>query len=177
MRSQHEPLASAPFTVLRTSRVMRTEAQSFRLLLCRRLCFPIPLSLRTCRCGRQLDSFGHHRAACQVAGVLGRRGFPSGMCGCTGLSRSRGTSHHEHARRDMDLGHFDALDARRLEVVADGFTLWRGAQLAIDTTLVSPLKTDGTARNRTRPADARRGPTPNSRVKEVGLAWSCWQPR
>ena len=76
MRSQHGPLASAPFTVLPTSRVVRTEAQSFRFLLCRRLRFPIPLSLRTFRCGRQLDSFGHHRAACQVAGVLGRRGFP-----------------------------------------------------------------------------------------------------
>ena len=30
------------------------------------------------------------------------------------------------------------LDSRRLGVVADGLTLWRGAQLAIDTTLVSP---------------------------------------
>ena len=36
--------------------------------------------------------------------------------------------------RDMDLGHFDALDVRRLEVVADGLTFWRGAQLDIDTT-------------------------------------------
>ena len=27
--------------------------------------------MRTCRCGRQLDMFGHHRAACAVAGVLG----------------------------------------------------------------------------------------------------------
>ena len=44
MRSQNGPLASAPFTVLPTSRVMRTEAQSFRFLLCRRLRFPIHLS-------------------------------------------------------------------------------------------------------------------------------------
>ena len=36
----------------------------------------LPLSMRTCRCGRQLDMFGHHRAACAVAGVLGRRCFP-----------------------------------------------------------------------------------------------------
>ena len=26
--------------------------------------FPLPLSSRTCRCGRPLDIFGHHRAAC-----------------------------------------------------------------------------------------------------------------
>ena len=38
------------------------------------------------------------------------------------------------------------LDSRRLEVVADGF--WRGAQLALDTTMVSPLRRDGTTRPR-----------------------------
>ena len=37
------------------------------------------------------------------------------------------------------------LDGRRLEVVADGLSLFGGAQLAIDTTLVSALRRDGTA--------------------------------
>ena len=46
---------------------------------------------------------------------------------------------------DLDLGEFNGLDGRRLEVIADGLPLWRGAQLAIDTTLVSPLHSDGTA--------------------------------
>ena len=45
--------------------------QSFRVLLQRRLRLPIPLSSRSCRCGRQLDPFGHHRAGCSEAGVLG----------------------------------------------------------------------------------------------------------
>ena len=125
MRSQHGPLASAPFTVLPASRVMRIEGQSFRLLLCRRLRFPLHLSLRTCRCGRQLDSFGHHGAACQVAGVLGRRGFPL-ECAAAQVCREAGARVTTNMLvRDMDLGHFDALDARRLEVVADGLTLWR----------------------------------------------------
>ena len=35
-----------------------------------------------------------------------------------------------------------------VEVVADGLTLWQGAQLATDTTLVSPLRRDGSARPR-----------------------------
>ena len=35
----------------------------------------LPLAGRACRCGRLLDSFGHHRAACARAGVLSRRGF------------------------------------------------------------------------------------------------------
>ena len=48
--------------------------------------------------------------------------------------------------RDLDLGEFNGLDGRRLEVIADGLPLWRGAQLAIDTTLVSPLHRDGSAR-------------------------------
>ena len=46
--------------------------------------------------------------------------------------------------RDLDMGVPNALDDRRLEVVADGLPLHGGAQLAIDTTMVSPLHADGT---------------------------------
>ena len=49
-------------------------SQSFRVLLLRRLHLPLPLSSLNCRCGRPLDCFGHHRSACAVSGVLGRRG-------------------------------------------------------------------------------------------------------
>ena len=48
--------------------------------------------------------------------------------------------------RDMDLAQHDRMDGRRLEVVADGLPLLGGAQLAIDTTMVSPLHRDGRAR-------------------------------
>ena len=72
-RSQCGPLASAPLTALPTSKATRLDPQPFRLLLCRRLHLPLPLSMR---CGRQLNIFGHHRAACALAGVLGKRGFP-----------------------------------------------------------------------------------------------------
>ena len=47
--------------------------------------------------------------------------------------------------RDMDLVPNDRIDNRRLEVVADGLPLFGGAQLAIDTTLVSALRRDGTS--------------------------------
>ena len=50
--------------------------------------------------------------------------------------------------RDMGLAVHHALDSRSLEVVADGLTLWRGAQLALDTTRVSPLRRDWTTRPR-----------------------------
>ena len=48
--------------------------------------------------------------------------------------------------RDMDFLPNDSIDNRRLEVVADGLPLFGGAQLAMDTTLVSALRRDGTSR-------------------------------
>ena len=48
--------------------------------------------------------------------------------------------------RDMDLAAPNPADGRRLEIVADGLPLFGGAQLAIDTTLVSTLHCDGSAR-------------------------------
>ena len=86
--------------------------------------------------------------ACAVAGVLGRRGFPLEVAAAQ-VCREAGArvSTNLHVR-DMDLAEFNNLDGRRLEVVADGLTLWQGAQLAIDTTLVSPLRCCGSARPR-----------------------------
>ena len=48
--------------------------------------------------------------------------------------------------RDMDLEGVDVFDGRKFEIVSDGLTLLFGAQLDIDTTLVSLLHRDGTAR-------------------------------
>ena len=50
--------------------------------------------------------------------------------------------------QDMDLARPDALDNRRLEVVAVGLPLFQGAQLAVDTTAVSVLRRDGAPRRR-----------------------------
>ena len=66
-----------------------------------------------------------------LAGVLGRRGF---------------SLESAAARVCRDLLPLDHLDNRRLEVVVDGLPLFRGAQLAIDTTMVSAVRSDGTAR-------------------------------
>ena len=44
---------------------------------------------------------------------------------------------------DLDLPPRGPHDQRRLEVVADGLPLFHGAQLAIDTTKVSPVSGDG----------------------------------
>ena len=148
VRSQHGPLASAPLTVLPTSKATRLDPQPFRFLLCRRLHLPLPLSMRTCQRGRQHDIFGHHRAACAVAGILGKRGYPL-ECAAAQVCREAGARVSTNILvRDLDLVAHNNLDGRRLEVIADGPTLWHGAQLAIDTTLVSPLRRDGSARAR-----------------------------
>ena len=156
MRSQHSPLASAPLTALPTSRVMRLDAQPFRLLLCRRLHLPLPLTQHTCQCGRQLDFLGHHRAACAEAGILAKRGFVLERAAAQVCREAGARVSTNVFVRDMDLAQFNTFDGRRLEVVADGLSLWQGAQLAIDTTMVSPLRRDGSAQPGAANAKKRR---------------------
>ena len=50
--------------------------------------------------------------------------------------------------RGSDLGVGGVLDNRRLEVVVDGLPLFNRAQLAVDTTLVSPIRRYGAPRPR-----------------------------
>ena len=49
----------------------------------------------------------------------------------------QGDDERLHAR--LGLGQPDVVDGRRLEVIVDGLPLHRGAQLAVDTTLVCAL--------------------------------------
>ena len=94
--------------------------------------------------------------------------------------------------RDLDLNEPHGGDGRRLEIVVDGLPLFGGAQLAVDTTLVSTLHGDGSARRRAADEDgvalaaARRakeirypelvGPRARARLVvlgvEVGGRWS-----
>ena len=58
--------------------------------------------------------------------MLGRRGF---SLECAGFAvREEHGSPPTSSCGDMDLAAFNSLDNRRLEVVADGLTLWHGAQ-------------------------------------------------
>ena len=75
LRSQSGPFAGLAFCTAPASFLTRIDSHLFQVLLLRRFRLPLPLSVRTCRCGRLLDPFGHHQASCSRAGVLGRRGF------------------------------------------------------------------------------------------------------
>ena len=147
-RSQGGPMASVPYTCFPIAPHSRFDPQPFRVLLLRRLWLPLPPTARNCRCGLPLDSCGHHRAACAAAGVLGRRGFAVESAAAR-ICREAGARVSLDVRvQDMDLARPDALDNRRLEIVADGLPLFQGAQLAVDTTLVSALRRDGVPHSR-----------------------------
>ena len=46
--------------------------------------------------------------------------------------------------RDMNIAGISGHDQRNLEVVVNGLPLWGGAQSAVDTTLVCPIRRNGT---------------------------------
>ena len=129
LRSQGLPLSGLPFTCCPTSFHSRFEAQLFRVLLLRRLWLPLPPTSRSCRCGRPLDALGHHRAACQNVGVLGRRGFALESAAARVCREPGGRVSVNVAVRDLDIGLPNEADARRLEVVVDGLPLFHGASL------------------------------------------------
>ena len=143
LRSQGGPLSGLPFVVCPSSPHQRFASHLFRVFLLRRLHLPLPLSSRSCRCGRPLDARGHHRTSCPTSGVLGRRGFALESAAARVCREAGARVRTNVFVRDLDLLPQGVPDQRRLEVVAEGLPLFHGAQLAIDTTLVSPLRADG----------------------------------
>ena len=184
-RSQGGPLSSVPFTCFPTSPLSRIDSSAFRVLLLRRLWLPLPPSSRSCRCGRLLDVLGH-RAGCAEAGVLGRRGFVLESAAAR-VCREAGARVTTNVMiRDLDLLPMNHVDARRLEVVADGLPLFHGAQVAVDTTLVSPLRRDGTPHVRCagedgaalfRPADGKSEHTLSTQGNMEEPGWWFWPAR
>ena len=76
------------------------------------------------------------------------------MCVCANNNNAHVDAVLKPFKRDLNLD-VPPTDGRRIEVVANSLVLWQGAQIAVDTTLVSPLQRDGQP---PRPgADARPG--------------------
>ena len=137
LRSQSGPMSGVPFSAVPSSPPTRLAPQIFRVLLLRRLWLPLPLTSRTCWCGRPLDPRGHHRAACPRAGVLGSRGF-SVESAAARVCREAGARVSTNLFvRDLDLP-VAPHDARRLEVVADGLPLFGGGPVGHRPPLLCP---------------------------------------
>ena len=145
LRSQSGPGAGVALSATPSSYHTRIDSQLFRVLLLRRLRLPLSPPSRFCRCGRPFDALGHHRAACARTGVLGRRGFAVESAAARICREAGGRVTTNVMVRDLNLAAPNVRDARRLEVVVDGLPLFGGAQLAVDTTLVSALHCDGSA--------------------------------
>ena len=146
LRSQSGPGAGAFLSSTPSNPLTRIDSSSFRTLLCRRLRLAIPLSTRICRCGRTIDHFGHHRAACARSGVLARRGFAVESAVARICREGGGRVATNRMIRDLDLAVPNPGDLRRIEVIVDGLGIFGGAQLAVDATMVSPVRADGLPR-------------------------------
>ena len=143
--SQAGPYAARIFTARPTSPELTLESPLFRALLLRRLRLPLPLTAARCRCRQPHDAFGDHLAACPRSGVLRSRGGPLERAAAR-VCREAGATVAMHALvRDLNVVPV-RQDERRIEVIANGLPLWGGVQLAVDTTLVSPLTAAGMPR-------------------------------
>ena len=143
VRSQAGSGAGLALSATPTHFLTRIPSHLFRVVMLRRLRLPLPPSLHTCRCGRRIDKFGHHRASCARAGVLGRRGFALESAIARVCREAGGRVTQNVMVRDLDLAEPQPADGRRLEVVVDGLPLFGGCQLAVDATIVSALHCDG----------------------------------
>ena len=92
-----------------------------------------------------LDDLGDHRPACAQVGTLARQVGLLERAAARICKEAGARVATNVALRDLNLD-VPAADGRRIEIVANGLPLWQGAQLAIDATIVSPVKRDGSAR-------------------------------
>ena len=89
-----------------------------------------------------------HRAACAQSGVLRARGGPLERAAAR-ICREGGARVTTNTRlADLNIHNLSRVDDRRIEVIANGLPMWGGSQLAVDTTLVSPLTRSGEPRSR-----------------------------
>ena len=83
-------------------------------------------------------NLGNHLAASATVGVLGRRGFALESSAVHVCREAGGCVMVNAFLKDSNIVAPHAADNRRLEVVVNALPLFHGAQLAIDTTMVSP---------------------------------------
>ena len=145
--SQSGSFAARVLTVRPTAPELAVDSAPFRVLLLRRLRLPLPLAPASCRCQCPLDVLGDHVAACPRSGTLRQRGGPLERAAARVCREADAAVATNVLVRDLNL-QAARQDERRIEVIANGLPLWGGSQLAVDTTLVSPLTSAGAPRRR-----------------------------
>ena len=142
LHSQGGPLSGFPFTTLPFTPLQRSESPCSGFSGCVAFTFLSHCPLASACVAVLSTAFGHHRASCSRAGVPGRRGFAMESA-VARVCREAGDRVSANVfLRDLDLP-IGVLDQRRIEVIAERLPVFHRAQLAIDDTLVSPLRADG----------------------------------
>ena len=119
------------FTVFPASTEATIPSPLFRVLLLRRLCLSQLVAPRTCACRGRLNPLGDHRAACATSGVLASRALlleraVARVCQEAGARVARNVR-----LADMNID-VPVSDDGRIEVVANGLSLWHGLQQVVD---------------------------------------------
>ena len=125
--------------------VFAMQALRFHVALRRRLRWPLPLAAHRCRgraCGAQQDDYGDHAASCNVSGLLKARSRPIEKVWARVLREGRARVRENVALRDAGIP-VGPRDGRNIEIVATGLPVEHGIPMAVDATMVSPLRTDG----------------------------------
>ena len=143
LRSQSGLGASHALSAAPTCRECTLQPEVFQALIRRRLRWPLPLSCARCHgCRNELDHLGDHFNACMQSGRVKLRATPSEHM-VAQICREAGARVRPNVLlRDLNLA-VDSADERRIEVIASGLPVFGGSQLAIDVTLRSPLRRDG----------------------------------
>ena len=146
LRSQSGPGAAAWLATRPTERALTLRPVRMQVALRRRLRWPLPLCAAQCNgraCRKALDRLGDHRAACPLSGRLKRRSRPLERIWARIFREAGARVVEDVFLRNTSLPGIHEHDGRRVEILATGLPLHRGVPLAVDATLVSPLRTDG----------------------------------
>ena len=114
----------------------------FGVLLLERLSLPLPVTEAVCSCGATLDPHGKHRAACSLNGRLKKRATPIERMVARIFREAGARVRFNALLQDMNVG-VPSADQRRIEVLAQDLPCFGGAQLVVDVTLRSPLRSTG----------------------------------
>ena len=184
VRSQAGPGAGLALSATPTHFLTKIPSHLFRVVMLRRLRLPLLPSLHTCRCGRRFDKFGHHRASCARAGVLGRRGFALESAIARVCREAGGRVTQNVMVRDLDLAEPQPAEtdgglrwswmASHCSVDASSQKTPPSSALSIATVLRTRELRTSTAWFLREPDEERSGPTRNWFGREGKFVWLCW---
>ena len=109
---------------------------------------PLGLLQHTCngRSCKSLDELDDHRSSCPRSGRLKKRFVPMERMLAQIFKEDGARVRFNKFVRNLNVPVVSIQNQRRLEVIAEGLFLYRIKQIAIDTTLVSPLSSEGVPR-------------------------------